>query len=214
MAESQIIDRGTRRVLHDEILPRLHTAMLTLNDAPEDALSLLTDVHRQVSDLLHKMPTTTAPQVARLGLFGALRRAVDDELGDAFDRITWRIEAEAGRETQRIPSLTTEVLFYAAREAIRNAARHGREADSERPLHLDVFATWREGLQISIEDNGVGVEATRPAGGESGHGLALHGTMMAVVGGSLAVESAPGIYTRIVLTLPMNGSHRISDPVE
>jgi chemotaxis protein histidine kinase CheA len=32
--------------------------------------------------------------------------------------------------------------------------------------------------------------------------LALHSTMMAVIGGFLSVESAPGQYTRITLELP------------
>ena len=113
-------------------------------------------------------------------------------------------EAAAGR----LSPLTAEVLFYAAREATRNAACHARDPEGEGPLYLDVFGTCREGLQVFIEDNGVGLgvaapsEGDAPDGAEGGHGLALHGTMMAVVGGSLAVESVPGEYTRVVLTLP------------
>ena len=41
--------------------------------------------------------------------------------------------------------------------------------------------------------------------GGSGHGLALHSTMMAVVGGSLSAESVPGEYTRVVMSLPVDG---------
>jgi hypothetical protein len=36
LAESQVIDRRTRRVLHDDVLPRLHTAMLLLQSATID----------------------------------------------------------------------------------------------------------------------------------------------------------------------------------
>ena len=36
----------------------------------------------------------------------------------------------------------------------------------------------------------------------TGQGLALHSTLMAVVGGSLSVESVPGRYTRVLLSLP------------
>ena len=32
--------------------------------------------------------------------------------------------------------LIAEVLYYAARETIRNAARYGRDGDGSRPLHL------------------------------------------------------------------------------
>jgi signal transduction histidine kinase len=220
LAQSQVLDQRARRVLHDDVLPHLHTAMLTLSSeethldgASPDAVSLLADAHRQISDLLHEMPTTASPEVARLGLIGALRQAVDDELGSAFDGVTWQIEPEAEHKAQAIPSLTAEVLFYAAREAIRNAARYGRDGDATHPLHLRVGIAWRDpsafsmaaghgSLEILIEDDGVGLGAGGQANAGSGQGLALHSTMMAVVGGSLAVESAPGAHTRVLLTLP------------
>ena len=66
------------------------------------------------------------PDVARLGLVGALRRLVEEELGSAFDSVMWQIEPGVEEKVQTLPSLTAEVLYYAAREAIRNAARHGR----------------------------------------------------------------------------------------
>jgi len=209
LAESQVIDQRARRTLHDDVLPLLHTAMLTLSsgqisleEGSAGAISQLADVHRQISDLLHEMPTTAAPEVARLRLVGALRQTVDDELGSAFDDVTWQIEPEAERQAQAIPSLTAEVLFYATREAIRNAARHGRGGDTACLLHLRVEIAWRDGLEILIEDNGVGLGTAGPSATGSGQGLALHSTMMAVIGGTLAVESQPGAYTRVSLTLP------------
>jgi signal transduction histidine kinase len=208
LAESQVLDRQARRVLHDEVLPYLHTAMLTLGGGPADAVTLLANVHRQLSDLLREMPATAAPEVARLGLVEALRKAVDGELGSAFDEVSWHVEPGAEREARAIPLLAAEVLFYAAREVIRNAARYGRGEDAARPLHLRVEVAWRDGLEILIEDDGVGLEITTGANGGSvrqgsGQGLALHSTMMAVVGGALAVESVPGAYTRVSLTLPL-----------
>jgi signal transduction histidine kinase len=211
LAESQVIDRQARRVLHDDVLPRLHTVMLDLSatpGVPPDTLTRLADVHRQISDLLHAMPATAAPQVARLGLVGALRRAVDDELGSAFDGVTWQVTPEAVQAAQTIPPLTADVLYYAAREAIRNAARYGRNGDSARPLHLQIGIGWRDGLEIRIEDDGVGLGSSPRGANGSGHGLALHGTMMAVVGGSLATDSEPGRYTRVTLTLPGGGGTR------
>jgi signal transduction histidine kinase len=206
LAASQVLDRRARRALHDDVLPRLHAAMLALSsggpDEEGDPITLLSDVHRHISDLLHDMPTSTAPEVARLGLVGALQLAVDEELGGAFDTVDWQVAPEAEQKARRIPSLTAEVLFYAAREAVRNAARHARDADAAHPLRLRLAITWRDGLHILIEDNGVGLETTRAPDGEGGQGLALHSTMMAVVGGSLAVESVPGTYTRVSLMLP------------
>ena len=207
LAESQVLDRQTRRVLHDDVLPRLHTVMLKLsageaNGTTPQALALLGEVHRQISDLLHALPPTAAPAVARLGLIGALQQAVDSELGAAFDGVRWEIAPDAAQAVQSIPPLTAEVLFYAAREAIRNAARYGRDGDSARPLHLQVGVAWRDGLELCIQDDGVGMGADPPAPGGGGHGLALHSTMMAVVGGALATDTLPGQYTRVTLTLP------------
>jgi signal transduction histidine kinase len=238
LAQTQVLDRQTRRVLHDDILPSLHTAMLLLssdggletgdrrpavetlpiqNPRPSDgqskiqnplieAVTLLAEVHHQISDLLREMPAAVAAEVSRVGLVNALHRAVDDELSRAFDEVVWRVEPEAAEKAQAMSTLSAEVLFYAAREAIRNAARHGR-ADTAQPLHLKITLACPEALELIIEDNGVGlptagsVPATNLDQG-SGQGLALHSTMMAVVGGTLAVESAPGLYTRVTLTLP------------
>jgi signal transduction histidine kinase len=204
LAESQVLDQQTRRVLHDEVLPNLHAAMLTLssNERSSETVSLLADAHRQIADLLRELPSDAAPEVARLGIVSALRQAVSDELSNGFDDVTWEIEPEAEQKAQRIPTLTAEVLFYAAREAIRNAARHGRDRETPQPLNLHVRAVWRDGLEITIEDDGVGLDVTKKPEESSGQGLALHSTMMAVVGGTLAVESMPGAYTRVILTLP------------
>ena len=231
LTESQVLDHRARRALHDDVLPRLHALMLELSGRKtkderrpppsvpsvceeeatpivskgeeDEVVAVLAGVYRQISDLLRDMPTSTVPEVARLGLVGALRRVVDEEFGGAFDALSWEVEPDAEREARRIPSLTAEVLFYAAREAVRNAARHGRDSAAARPLHLQVAVSWREGLQILVEDDGVGLGMRRPSDGTGGQGLALHSTMMAVVGGSLAMESVPGTYTRVLLTLPI-----------
>lgn len=204
LVHSQVVDRQTRRVLHDDVLPRLHTAMLTLsgdNGGSAGTVALLGQVHGQISDLLRDIPPTTAPEVTRLGLIGALRRMVEAELGHAFDEITWQLAPEAERQARRLPSLTAEVLFYAAREVIRNAARHAR-AGSGRPLHLMIAAPeGPDNLTLIIEDNGVGLAPAEVAQNSS-RGLALHSTMLAVVGGTLTVESVPETYTKVTLTIP------------
>jgi signal transduction histidine kinase len=192
----------------------------------------LGDAHRQISDLVREMPPTVAPEMARLGLVGGLKKAVDEELAEAFDEVTWQIDPEVARHASDIPPLAAEVIYYAAREAIRNSARYGRSNDPGRPLHLKIAVLWRNGLEILVEDDGVGLgsrtngrktrelDVSEPVSGNghangtngangssggSGQGLALHSTMMAVVGGSLSAESVPGEYTRVVMSLPVDG---------
>ncbi len=220
LAQSQVDDRRTRRSLHDDVLPRLHAAMLSLSGvagqpaAVTEAIETLGEAHRRIADLLHDLPAVAAPEVARLGLAGALRRVADEELRGAFDTVIWEAEAEAEQQAQNIPPLEAEVLFYAAREAMRNAARHARHAGSERPLNLriEIRLIHRSGsrkeIEVIIEDNGVGLTPERNSHsisgqGIAGQGIALHSTLLAVVGGTLAVDSAPNEFTRVTLSLPL-----------
>jgi signal transduction histidine kinase len=239
LAQSQVVDQGTRRVLHDEILPLVHTSLLDLAAQGYDpagpvsgVVSQLEEVHRRLSNLLSAIPATTAVEVRRLGFAGALRRLIEVEMGGAFDEVAWEIQPEGGGKFDEIPSLVTEVVFFAAREVVRNAARHGRQEGSQTPFCLAIDLRYQNGLWIKVEDNGAGFanetptlfsergsfdlvrehkdpgatvvpsNRTSPIDIRGGHGLALHRTMMAVIGGTLAVESAPGKYTRVTLEVP------------
>lgn len=194
MAESGVLDRRTRRVLHDEITPRLHALMLELSGADEvsrrSAIEGLADVHRAISDLLRDLPPPTDHELVRSGLPAALRRMIERELSDAFDAVDWQIEPEAEALSRELSPVTSEVLYYAAREAIRNAARYAR--DPARPLNLSVFIGAAPTLRITIEDDGTGISPDKPTRPGGGHGLALHSTMLAVIGGSLEMESRIG----------------------
>ena len=55
-------------------------------------------------------------------------------------------------------------------------------------------------LSIIVDDNGVGFDTHS---GSRGHGLVLHTTMMAVIGGTLAIDSTAGVGTRTRLTIPV-----------
>jgi signal transduction histidine kinase len=210
LSQSQVMDQQARRVLHDEILPLVHTALLSLasedNLAHVESVELLSSVHRRLSDLLRSMAATTSPDVSRLGLIGALRQVVERDLAGSFDRIDWQVADGAESQMKALPLLEAEVLFFAAREALRNAARYGKP-ENGKPFQVVICLECKEGVRLTIEDNGNGVEAlskTSPDadGAGSGQGLALHSTLMAVIGGSLSLESQPGRYTRVVLALP------------
>jgi len=147
--------------------------------------------------LLRDLPRITAPEVNRLGLFGALQETITRELAGSFTSVTWNVPSEVEQAARGISPLSAEVTFFAAREALRNAARHANPADS---LALIITASRQNGLEIVIEDNGIGPVELKSA--STGQGLALHSTMMAVIGGSLAFETAPGLHTRLILRLP------------
>ena len=234
LAESLVLDQRTRRVIHDDVLPQLHAAMLHLHALPAgaspepavkvpggppdsgapaaEAIRLLAGAHRQLAELLRELPSGPEPEVARLGLFDALQRLASGEFAHAFDAVSWQVEPPAEEQAARLPPLAAEVLFYAAREAMRNAARHGRRAGAPAALNLIIRAAWNDqpgdtrGLTLIIEDNGIGLNDEAPAAdGErsgAGQGLALHSTLLAVVGGSSTIESEPNSFTRVILCLP------------
>jgi anti-sigma regulatory factor (Ser/Thr protein kinase) len=194
LAETQIADRRTRRTLHDDVLPQIHAALLTLpSDHP--AVPELTAVHRQISALLREMPPATTPEFARKGVFDALRQVGEGELAGSFDEVVWDVPEEVADRARALPPLEAEVLFYAAREVLRNSAKHGRGAGR---LGIKISASWEGRLEVVVEDFGEGGEGRRgekekrgtgeESAGGAGSGLALHGTMLAVVGGELVVE--------------------------
>ena len=205
LAEGQVADRRTRRVLHDEILPQLHTAMLALSAGAEGApvLEQLSDTHRAISDVLHAMPGGQPFGAARIASLAEFRRAIEGECGAEFDRLEWEFTPEADARAQALSPLAQEVFFGAAREAVRNAARHSRGADPDRSLHLRLAFTAANGITAVIQDNGVGQSASSsPAG--AGQGIALHSAMLAVLGGAWISEHiADGL--RVTLALP--GEH-------
>jgi len=231
-AEEQIRDQTARRVLHDDVLPLLHSALLAVGNgatnhgatngkvgsvAPvaervavastTEIVPLLADAHHRVADLLRELPPLPARADSSSGLVGALRTAVG-ELARSFDTVTWHLPATvstnghaASQPGPMLSSLATEVVFGAVREAVRNANRYGRGGDPDRPLHLSVALGLGDEAVIWIEDTGVGLDATQAAGG-SGQGLILHGTLLALLGGSLVAERAPRGGTRVVIRVP------------
>jgi len=208
LAESQLLDRRTRRVLHDDILPQVHTALIALGgdglSAIPNATTVLMDVHRQISDLLREMPARSTPAVARMGLITALHHLLADELPETFDAVEWLVEPKAEQRLQQLPPLTVEVLFYAAREAIRNAARYGRGSHTNHPLQLQISIGDDSGLVVKVRDDGVGLTQVNENLQGSQQGLEIHRTMLAVVGGTLDVSSSPGQYTQVTLRLPVH----------
>ena len=207
LAEDQVVDRRTRRVLHDQVLPKLHATLLSLNlsqgQADEDVAAQIAGVHAQVSDLLHEIPLSDTTELAQKGLITTLRRVTEDEFGDDFDAVQWQIDEDALARSQQLSELRAEVVLYAAREAVRNAARHGRRGDPDRPLSLTIALDNSAGaLELTVADDGVGCEDAAP---DPSHGIALHSTMMAVIGGSWQMECAAGQYTRVRLSVPTNG---------
>jgi signal transduction histidine kinase len=214
LTETRVLDLRTRRALHDDILPELHMIALQLSALARsepivgEAIQSLSQIHHQVSDLIHTPGGMFVSNGQNGQLVQALRDMIDEEFTEAFDSVTWRTTDEA----LELDPLLHEVVYNAVREAVRNAALHGRGDQLERALSL-IIEVRRETAELVIEvyDDGVGMafgslpvaaKETESSAG-SGGGLMLHSTMLAISGGELSVESPVDGGTHVVISIPI-----------
>jgi signal transduction histidine kinase len=222
IAQVQVMSAQHKRILHDEVLPQIHLALLkveSLRSAGRDsrppdqdaslttpqldeATAALTQAHRRVSALVREMSNAVPTRLESEGLAAALQSALDHDFRDSFDRVEWHVDPAAAERARQLPLFASEVIFFAAQEAIRNAAKHGRGGDAQRKLHLDVALQNGSGLQVIIGDDGVG-RPIDPVDGEAGSGLRFHSAMLAVIGGTLSVEDRSGGGTQVTIETPL-----------
>lgn len=207
IAEVKLIGSQQRRTLHDDVLPQIHAALIHLSalqgrdPAAEQAIGALSSAHSQLSRMIRALPPATPLRLEHAGLLGALRDLATVDFGAAFDQMDWAVEPGVAERLTATPQFVGEVVCYAAQEALRNVARHARGADSRRPLQVAVRVAWRRGLQIDIEDNGVGV-AQAEENGSAGIGSRLHRSLLAVLGGAWQTLARDGGGTMVRLSVP------------
>jgi signal transduction histidine kinase len=212
IAQVRVMDGQGRRVLHDHVLPQLHSAILYLssvqgNPAVEQAVEALTAAHHQISDLMRDAALDAPQRLAERGLVAALRAFVEQDVGHEFDKVVWQVAPDAEASARQLPLFAGEVVCFAAQELIRNAARHGRGGDPGRTLQLGIALTLEQGLCLAVEDDGVGFSPgdESESGGVTGggQGLRFHSTMLAALGARLEVMALPKGGTRGTITVPL-----------
>jgi signal transduction histidine kinase len=131
-------------------------------------------------------------------------------LAEALARLTERLGEEDGLEAatavtgaQRpLPTPVEVALLRVAQEALANVRRHAKAS------RVTVTLSYMEDVAVlDVQDDGVGfdVRACHPAapGQEGGFGLEAMRQRVARLGGTLAIESAPGSGTTLVVKLPL-----------
>ncbi len=204
-SEQSIIDQRPRRVLHDEVLPTLHSAMLQISrseETKESTLMLLSNTHKMISNLLKELPSAYSPQFEHIGLTQAIRKLTVEEFSPYFKKINYQWEDIEESKLNDISQLKKEVIYYAAREAIRNSALHAIPITGEDKVTLTISITTATDIKIVIQDNGCGVRKEKNPSTGSGQGLAIHSTLMELISGRLSVETEPESFTRVSLTCP------------
>ena len=179
--------RRIARRLHDELGQTLAAARWAL--AAEDREGADGLLARAVEGLRSLARDLRPPLLDELGLAPALRNLVE-----RFTAATG-IEAEAWLPEMRFSEQVEMAVFRTVQEALENVRRHAGARRVQLRLELD-----GRRLVGEVRDDGRGF---RPGEVQEGLGLSGMREWMALVGGGLEVESAPGRGTAVRFWIPL-----------
>jgi PAS domain S-box-containing protein len=188
------------RELHDDTAQRLATLILRVRtvagtDGPEERMTLFEEVRAEIVDAADSVRRMSRglrpPELEELGLAHALQahaRTLEHLAG--FD-----VAADLEVVDRHLDQTGKLALYRIVQEALSNARRHSG-VDSAR------VSLRQEGEEIVAEvvDEGRGFT---PSFGEAGLGLIGMHERASMIGGRLAVETAPGKGTKITLKIPI-----------
>lgn len=202
-AEAQRAEEEERRrigrELHDEAGQSMMVLRLQLEMLERRAPSGLRPELAQARDLagrtaveLRRIVAALSPSVLeQLGLDAALRHLVA-----RFRQIT-PVPVRVTLCRQRVPRRMEEVIYRVAQECLHNIARHSRA----KHVNLCLRAADKK-IKLSVADDGAGFRVDAGRGKPMSFGLTGMRQRAALLGGVLAVRSAPGAGTRVILELP------------
>jgi signal transduction histidine kinase len=193
--------------LHDSIGQYLTAVRLGLNavephvaadDPAQQCLAGLKDLTAGLGRELNRMAWELRPMALDdLGL----RNAIAHYLEEWGERAGLRIDLEIALDEHRLPREVETALFRVLQEAITNVVKHSG-ADQ---VGVILEATDGE-VRLIIEDNGHGFaldNGTKLALGVNHLGLLGVRERLALVNGSLEVESAPDSGTTVYVRVPI-----------
>ncbi|HYZ23925.1 MAG TPA: sensor histidine kinase [Rhodopila sp.] len=167
-------------------------------DAVQDRARMLKTTAAELSHGISHLAWELRPAgLEELGLEVALRSLADT----VSRRAGLRIDVQAtGRRS--IDSTVETTLYRIAQEALTNTVKHA--AATRIGLVLDQDPSR---VQLIIEDNGRGFTADAPATLRPGARLGLLGVRecLALVGGTLEIETRPGSGTTLYIRIPNSG---------
>ncbi|GIW06446.1 MAG: hypothetical protein KatS3mg060_1251 [Dehalococcoidia bacterium] len=188
------------RELHDGTIQSIYGVNLVLEDAQlllaenpaaasariDEAIDSLNEVIVEIRGYIHNLRSQLEP--------GSLTEMIADLV--AAHRRATGVDIQFSAEGQLAfdPEATWQVLQF-VREALSNIARHA--AANRVTIRL---ISRDDDVTIEIEDNGRGFDPAAP--NRLGNGLRNMRERVASLGGDLQIDSAPGVGTRLVATIP------------
>ncbi|MEK4848542.1 sensor histidine kinase [Paenibacillus sp. FSL H7-0756] len=186
-----------------------------LHDTMGHTLSLITLKSQLVEKMVVKNPERAQAEAREIQRTSraALRQvrelvsemravSVAEELAEAAEMLRSAeiaLEVEGDAALPGVSDLTQSILSLCIKEGITNIVKHSR-ADQCR---ISIVMTPGE-VQITLEDNGIGVEASGSGGAErrDGNGMKGMGERLALIDGSLTLAPGPGGGSRLTVVTP------------
>jgi signal transduction histidine kinase len=192
------------RELHDSTAQRVAALQFELSaigrDARDPVIAERVEAARNAAEgileeLRHLSHTVHSAVLDDLGLPAALKRLARDAAnGNAID-----FDVDVDVNDRRLPRNLEAALFRVAREAVYNAARHA----SPRRVQIQLRRGASQ-VVLRIQDDGKGFGVTPAMERPGGRGLAAMREHLALVDGSLAIDSAPNAGTTVTATAPLD----------
>ena len=166
--------------------PALH-ALPALASLHQQTDRLLAEAMRQTRTLAHELVPTS---LAKFGLAIAVRDVCRD-----LSTPQLRVACQVWGEVHALPQPVQITIFRLAQELTHNIVRHA--GATQALLELETLPDW---VSLRAEDNGRGFDPQTTA---KGLGLRTVRDAVALLGGTLAIDSTPEFGTHIRLRVPL-----------
>ena len=201
VVEAQELERRRlARELHDETGQALTSILLGLKGLEErmdDAES------REAAEELRELVVSTLQDVRRLAV--ELRPSALDDFGlvAALERLTGSFAEQTGIAVdfqtalaeERLPEEVETAIYRIVQESLTNVVKHARAR------RVSILLARKDGaVKAVVEDDGQGFDPAEQTGGS---GLVGMRERLALLGGRLAVESAPDRGTTVAAEVPL-----------
>jgi PAS domain S-box-containing protein len=190
--------RRVARDLHDTVGQTLTGLSLAAAGGRAEQVRELSGV---LARELHEVAVRLRPTVLDdVGLEAAVRVLAEE--WSRRTRVAVEVQA-VGLDGGRLPAEVETVLYRVVQEALTNVAKHAGAT------RVSVVVGTRDAEAVAVvEDDGVGFDpdavANPAAGRPGGLGLAGMRERLALVGGAVEIESAPGHETTIIARIPLS----------
>ncbi len=158
----------------------------------DDIKQLLNKVEGQLRRLSHELRPTILDDLGLLPALEFLAEGVSTRSG-----VPITVE---GQRNGRLPPAVETAFYRAVQEALNNATKHAQATAATVRVTREAGA-----VHCSVHDNGVGFDAAAMMARKGGRGLGLLGIRerVAVLGGTVKIQSGPGQGTEIIITVPL-----------